>query len=75
MYGSPSSSIRRRTVDCHDGDGFELVLEFDDHALSGFAANAGNFRETGKVTGADRGDEFFDVHAGKDFESEGGANA
>ena len=58
-----------------DGDGFELVLEFDDHALSGFAANAGNFRETGKITGADRGDEFFDVHAGKDFESEGGANA
>jgi len=58
-----------------DGYGFELVLELDDHAFGGFAANAGNFREAREITAADCRHEFFHIHAGENFEGEGGADA
>jgi len=58
-----------------DGDGFKFIFQLDDHALGGFAADSWDAREAGDIAGADRGDEFVHVHAGKNFESEGRANA
>ena len=57
-----------------DGDGFELVLQLDDHAFGGLAADAGDFREAGEITAANGRHEFFDVHARENFEGERGAD-
>lgn len=51
-----------------DGDSFELVLEFDDHAFGGLAAYAGNLGEAPEITAADGRNEFLDVHAGENFQ-------
>jgi len=57
-----------------DGHGFKLVLELDHHAFGGLAADAGDFREAGEIASANGGHEFFDVHAGENFEGEAGAD-
>jgi len=57
-----------------DGDGFKLVLQFDDHAFGGLAANARNSREAGEITAANGGHEFFNIHARENFEGERGAD-
>lgn len=60
---------------CFDGDGFELVFQFDNHALGGFAADTRNFGEAREIAGANGGNQLFDVHAGKNFQGERGADA
>jgi hypothetical protein len=57
-----------------DGDGFELVLELDDHAFGGLAADAGNFRKAREITAANGRHEFFHIHAREDLEGECGAD-
>src|SRR5208283_2142362 len=57
-----------------DDNGLEFVLELDNHAFGGLAADAGNFREARKIAAANGGHKFFNVHAGENFEGEGGAD-
>jgi hypothetical protein len=57
------------------GEVVELVLEFEDDALGGFFADAGDAGESGVVAGADGGDEAGGVDAGEDGDGELGADA
>jgi hypothetical protein len=57
-----------------DGHGFKFVFQLHNHALSRFASDARNFGETSEIAAADGGDEFLDVHTGKDFEGQARAN-
>jgi hypothetical protein len=66
----------------HDRDRFaggvdrhELVFEFEDDALGGLFADAGDADETWEVTAADGGDEFGSGEAGEDRDGEFRADA
>jgi hypothetical protein len=60
-----------------DGDGqiVEFVFEFEDYALGGFFADAGDAGKGGVVTGADGGDEAVGGDAAEDRDGELGADA
>ena len=51
---------------------FELVFQLDHHALRGLAADSRNLREAGQIAAANGRDQFFDAHAGENFESQRG---
>jgi hypothetical protein len=57
------------------GEVVELVLEFEDDALGGFLADAGDLDEGGVVAGADGLYEAGGVDAGEDGDGEFGADA
>ena len=58
-----------------NGNGFEFIPQFEDHALGGLAANTRDFREARKISTADGRDKFLDVHAREDFKGEGRTDA
>ena len=60
--------------DC-DGEVVELVLEFEDDALGGLLADAGDAGEGGVVAGTDGGDEAVGADAAQDGDGELGADA
>jgi hypothetical protein len=58
-----------------NSDGFEFVAEFEDHALGGFAADAGDFREAREISGPDGGDKLLHIHTGENLEGERGTDS